>query len=95
MNSAVRMVRQGRGYGITDVPVIDLAFIGTGGTWHIVSDGKPLCNRRGSLSPLEEGLDPRVVLHKGFGLCFTCCASLGEVPMPALIKEPPQTEEEE
>lgn len=87
MHSAIRLVRQGRGYGISDVPVIDIAVFG-GTVWHILDDSdNPLHVIHGDATTIERGVDAKIVSLRGKTICSRCRNALGTPPMPRMVKD--------
>jgi hypothetical protein len=92
---ALRTIRQGKGWGVSDVPVIDLGLIDKGKVWHVITSQRSpaICGASGtSYAAVERNIDAKVISLNGKPVCLKCLAKLGPVPMPSLVKTPPKGE---
>jgi hypothetical protein len=92
MHEAIRELRVGRGWGVFRVPVVSLAREASGSVWHVESQTSAtdtICGRSLKNPSFEENIDAKVVSLQGKPVCANCRLRLGHVPMPSLVKTPP------
>lgn len=88
MHPAIRTLREGRGHGITEIPVVDVALVGTGKTWHVIEAAgvaRLVCGTFGPVHSLETDVQPQIVRFKGRTLCGRCVKGLGTLPVPERV----------